>query len=165
VRRQSDQGGREQVQRFTHLPATGKGKRPATRSLLETDMKENGWKLQSVPTLMCTVPDYGRDAGTSVSCAAKLPLSPKLVEALPSDAPRGVQLVGTVVESGAAYACFLRTSLHRQQDPVLHKPVSPVGASPPWVLGVVRTLAVGLSTRDCLVLVKKAFKLAQVVPD
>jgi hypothetical protein len=26
-------------------------------------------------------------------------------------------------------------------------------------------LAVGLSTRDCLVLVKKAFKLAKVVPD
>jgi hypothetical protein len=50
------------------------------------------------------------------------------------------------------------------QVPALRS-VSPVGASPPWVLGVVRTLAVGLSTRDCLVLVKKAFKLAKVVPD
>jgi hypothetical protein len=36
--------------------------------------------------------------------------------------------------------------------------------SPPWVLGASRTLAVGLSTRDCLVLVKKAFKLAKLVP-
>jgi hypothetical protein len=50
------------------------------------------------------------------------------------------------------------------QVPALRS-VSPVGASPPWVLEVVRTLAVGLSTRDCLVLVKKAFKLAKVVPD
>jgi hypothetical protein len=49
------------------------------------------------------------------------------------------------------------------------------GASPPLrlsdegksarVLGAVRTLAVGLSTRDCLVLVKEAFKLAKLVPD
>jgi hypothetical protein len=34
--------------------------------------------------------------------------------------------------------------------------VSPTGGSPPGVLGAVRTLPVGLSTRDCLVLVKKA---------
>jgi hypothetical protein len=121
VRRQSDQGVREQVQHFIHLPAVGKGKRPAIRSLLETDMKDGNWKLQSVPSLMCIVPDYGKDTGTSVSYAAKLALSPRLVEALPSDAPREMQLVGTVVESGADYACFLRTSSH-SKDPVLHKP-------------------------------------------
>jgi hypothetical protein len=50
------------------------------------------------------------------------------------------------------------------QVPALRS-VSPAGASPPWVLGAVRTLAVGLSTRDCRVPVKKVFKLAKVVPD
>jgi hypothetical protein len=50
------------------------------------------------------------------------------------------------------------------QVPALRS-VSPTRGSPPWVLGAVRTLAVGLSTRECLVLVKKAFKLAKLASD
>jgi hypothetical protein len=50
------------------------------------------------------------------------------------------------------------------QVPALRS-VSQTRGSPPWGLGATRTLAVGLSSRDCLVLVKKAFKLTKLVPD
>jgi hypothetical protein len=49
------------------------------------------------------------------------------------------------------------------QVPALRS-VSQTRGSAPWVLGATRTLAVGLSTRDCLVPVKKASKLDSSSP-